>query len=124
MDLQQAKDAQKEALKNLETVGLYGKADKENNTSGISLIKVDNGDGTSQIAVGVVGSSGGLVEMLMRAMADSEQLRNTVQAAAAGYKMFGSFLEAENGEDCDDTPCSCPECKEAIPDDHKQKSEN
>lgn len=104
MNNEQARKAVEDALENLKNVGEYGKADKKNDTAGLSIIKLDNGDGTSGLGVGIVGTSGNLVETIIRGMGQSKELRQAIQAAAAGFEVFGFMFED------DGTPCDCPNC--------------
>lgn len=103
MNKEQARKAVEDALENLKNVGEYGKESKTD-TAGLSIIKLDNGDGTSGLGVGIVGNSGNLVETIMRGMGQSKELRQAIQAAASGFKMFGFMFED------DGTPCDCPNC--------------
>ena len=103
MNNEQARKAVEDALENLKNVGEYGKESKTD-TAGLSIIKLDNGDGTSGLGVGIVGNSGNLVETIMRGMGQSKELRQAIQAAASGFEMFGFMFED------DGTPCDCPKC--------------
>ena len=103
MNNEQARKAVEDALENLKNVGEYGKESKTD-TAGLSIIKLDNGDGTSGLGVGIVGNSGNLVETIMRGMGQSKELRQAIQAAASGFEMFGFMFED------DGTPCDCPNC--------------
>lgn len=103
MKNEQARKAVEDALENLKNVGEYGKAIKTD-TAGLSIIKLDNGDGTSGLGVGIVCNSGNLVETIMRGMGQSKELRQAIQAAASGFEVFGFMFED------DGTHCDCPNC--------------
>lgn len=106
MYIEQARKAVEDALENLKNVGEYGKETKTD-TAGLSIIKLDNGDGTSGLGVGIVGSSGNIVETIMRGMGQSKEVREAIKAAAAGFEMFGFMFREDDG-----TPCDCPNCTE------------
>lgn len=103
MNIEQASKAVEGALENLKNVGEYGKETKTD-TAGLSIIKLDNGDGTSGLGVGIVGTPGNVVEAIMRGMGQSKDIRQAIQAAASAFEVFGSMFED------DGTPCDCPNC--------------
>lgn len=100
-----ARKALEDALENLKQIGEYGKESKTE-TAGLSIIKLDNGDGTSGLGVGIVGNSGDLTEVIMRGMGQSKEVRQAIQAAASGFELFGFMFQEDDGE-----PCDCPNCK-------------
>lgn len=116
---QQTKEATRAAL---DAITLLGELQQEgkNSEEAVLFIVTDVDQENKRnlhVAHGGTGIAG-LSEVIYHAMSRDKKLAVAIQSAYLLYSVL------EDGKPCDDTPCDCPECKEAIPDDFKQKSEN
>jgi hypothetical protein len=104
---EEAEVALKEMLGKAETVGNFAKGAEDNDTALLCVGALDKGEGTTVLAVGLMGSMEDNVTALLRAMAENPPLRRVVMKAAEGYRLVGPMLKAVQSA----TPCDCPACK-------------